>query len=282
MQHALTLLLLAAGPLAAHTLPRRGSTKCKERDLVTVTKTVVLDPTTVLVAPTEAPIESQVTTDKLYPATTLPTTLIVSSVEGPSSKATEKAHQPETTKEPPAPAPTSTEEPKTTTKSDVKSDPKPSATSGDREGGRDAPNAPNEPLADATEVADSPAPTEMCGNHDRKIMPGKPWTVSNAMYNAGSMDGQQCTNYETLLETADGVQHVKYKSVTDIRRVDDTEDVCKGYSNVGIGTNLRKRFSDISSIPAYFQWDRDNASGFKGMGLPALLNSCVYHVMFTN
>ena len=267
MQQALTLLFLAAGPLAAHTLPKRGSTKCEERDLVTVTETVVLEPTTVIVAPSEAPVESPATTEKFYPATTLPTTLVVSSVEAPSSKATETARKPETTEEPSTPAPAPAEDPTTTSKSGAKSDAKPSATSGGRDGGRDAPNAP---LADATEVADSPAPTEMCGNHDRKIMPGKPWTVSNAMYNAGSMDGQQCTNYETLLETADGVQHVKYRSVTDIRRVDDTEDVCKGYSNVGIGTNLRERFSDISAIPAYFQWDRDNASGFKGMRLPTL------------
>ena len=267
MQQALTLILLAAAPLTAHARPKRGSTKCEERALVTVTETVVVAPTTVIVQPTEDAVETETeteaNTDNFYPATTMPTTFVVSSVPPPSSTSSRAQ-----TKETSPPSETSEEE-----------EPAPEPTSGNSSGGRSdsgsgsAPKvpAPNPaPLADATEVADSPASTEMCGNRDRKIMPGKPWTVSNAMYNAGSMEGRQCTNYETLLETADGVQHVKYRSVTDIRRVDDTEDVCKGYSNVGIGTNLRKRFRDVSSIPAYFQWDRQNTSGFKGKPLPPI------------
>ncbi|KAK7757664.1 hypothetical protein SLS62_000041 [Diatrype stigma] len=122
----------------------------------------------------------------------------------------------------------------------------------------------NDLLSDATKVADSPAATSMCGDADRKILPGYPWTVSNAMYNAGQMVGQQCTNYEDLVATADGTQHVRYRSVTDIERVGDTEDLCKGYSNVGIGKNLKKQFRDVKAIPASFQWDRTNTTEFKG------------------
>lgn len=86
------------------------------------------------------------------------------------------------------------------------------------------------------------------------------------MYNAGQMSGQQCTNYEEVVETSGGTQQmVRYESVTDIEQVDATEDVCKGYSNVGIGENLRKPFRDVKAIPAYFQWERTISTAFKGM-----------------
>lgn len=126
--------------------------------------------------------------------------------------------------------------------------------------------SPNDLMSDATAIASSPEATSMCGNADRKIMPGFPWTVSNAMYNAGQMSGQQCTNYEEVVETSGGTQQmVRYESVTDIEQVDATEDVCKGYSNVGIGENLRKPFRDVKAIPAYFQWERTISTAFKGM-----------------
>ncbi|ORY61764.1 concanavalin A-like lectin/glucanase domain-containing protein [Pseudomassariella vexata] len=84
------------------------------------------------------------------------------------------------------------------------------------------------------------------------------------MYNADSMTGTQCTNYDDI--TTEGVV---WTSVTDIEKTNDktTQDLCKGYSNIGIGTNLKNRLSDISSIPAYFKWSRTNTTEFRGSNL---------------
>ncbi|EMR68704.1 putative family 12 glycoside hydrolase protein [Eutypa lata UCREL1] len=88
------------------------------------------------------------------------------------------------------------------------------------------------------------------------------------------MSGQQCTNYEEVVETSGGTQQmVRYESVTDIEQVDDTEDVCKGYSNVGIGENLRKPFRDVKAIPAYFQWERTISTAFKGANVFDIITS---------
>ncbi|KAI0422820.1 glycoside hydrolase family 12 protein [Xylaria grammica] len=116
----------------------------------------------------------------------------------------------------------------------------------------------------ATPVAFKVKATEQCGNNDRLSLPGMPWTVANSMYNADQMVGQQCTNFDGILETADGTKEVKWTSVTDVKLVDDTKDVCKGYTNIGVGVNLNKKLKDIKSIPAYYQWDRTNTTEFKG------------------
>ncbi|KAI1181350.1 glycoside hydrolase family 12 protein [Nemania sp. FL0916] len=123
------------------------------------------------------------------------------------------------------------------------------------------------PYAKATPVASKQPPKQQCGNNDRLLLPGEPWTVANSMYNANQMVGKQCTNYEGILQAADGTKVVKYTSVTDVQLVDSTKDVCKGYTNVGVGVNLNNKLKDIKSIPAYFQWERSNTTAFRGSNL---------------
>ncbi|KAI1424472.1 glycoside hydrolase family 12 protein [Xylaria sp. FL1777] len=121
--------------------------------------------------------------------------------------------------------------------------------------------------AEATQVAYKVGATKQCGNDDRLILPGLPWTVANSMYNADQMVGTQCTNFDSVLQAADGTKEVKWTSVTNVELVDDTKDVCKGYTNVGIGVNLNKQLKDIKSIPAYYKWDRTNTTEFRGSNL---------------
>ncbi|TGJ82048.1 hypothetical protein E0Z10_g6724 [Xylaria hypoxylon] len=118
--------------------------------------------------------------------------------------------------------------------------------------------------AKATPIAYKVVATKQCGNDDRLILPGMPWTVANSMYNADQMVGKQCTNFDSILETTDGTKEVKWTSVTDVKLVDETKDVCKGYTNIGIGVNLNKKLKDIQSIPAYFKWHRTNTTEFRG------------------
>ncbi|RYP24230.1 hypothetical protein DL765_000725 [Monosporascus sp. GIB2] len=251
---AYTFLLLALSPLAAHGLSKRE--RCSPR-LVTVTHTVTSAPSTVVVVPSETSAAPSSLTETTQIPTVNPTTLysVVSSQvyfgnssrvsSSPLSESSEVT-APEITEA----VPTSTVEPTQAESSTGTVD--------------QSPTASLSPAGDATVVADGPAATNLCGSSDRKIMPGYPWTVSNAMYNAELMVGQQCTNYENVLEAADGTQQVRYTSVTDIQRLADTEDDCKGYSNIGIGKNLGKRFRDVTSIPAYFQWERKISGEFKG------------------
>ncbi|KAI0402863.1 glycoside hydrolase family 12 protein [Xylaria palmicola] len=121
--------------------------------------------------------------------------------------------------------------------------------------------------AEATQIAFKVPATEQCGNEDRLVLPGMPWTVANSMYNADQMVGRQCTNFEGILKTTDGTKEVRWTSVTDVERVDETKDVCKGYTNIGIGKNLNKKLKDIKSIPAYYKWDRTNTTEFRGSNL---------------
>ncbi|RYO82849.1 hypothetical protein DL763_008081 [Monosporascus cannonballus] len=251
---AYTFFLLALSPLTAHGLSKRE--RCSTR-LVTITHTVTLAPSTVVVVPSEtsaAPSSLTETTQiptvdstTLYSMVSSQISLEISSQasSSPLSEPSEGAPSEIT-----ATVPTSTEE----------------STQAESSTGAvyRSSTAPLSPTGDATVVADGPAATNLCGNSDRKIMPGYPWIVSNAMYNADLMVGQQCTNYESVLEAADGTQQVRYTSVTDIQRLADTEDDCKGYSNIGICKNLGKRFRDVTSIPAYFQWERKSSGEFKG------------------
>lgn len=308
---ALTFLLLTLNPLVARALPSEGKAKCKT---VTVTSTVLPDPTTVIVpaetfssapaappAPTDSPVESdtrivQTPTVRLptsssvffgngtgaiassYPASSLLSSGPTGVVAPPLSSSSETAAASSSSssaivsEKPTADSPTTkgaapttaNEKPPSSAAASSSTQKEELSTTATTASATSAARSMNELLSDATKVADSPAATSMCGDADRKILPGYPWTVSNAMYNAGQMVGQQCTNYEDLVETADGTQHVRYRSVTDIERVGDTEDLCKGYSNVGIGKNLRKQFRDVKAIPASFQWDRTNTTEFKG------------------
>ncbi|RYO74990.1 hypothetical protein DL766_009875 [Monosporascus sp. MC13-8B] len=251
---AYTFFLLALSPLTAHGLSKRE--RCSTR-LVTITHTVTLAPSTVVVVPSETSAAPSSLTETTQIPTVDSTTLysMVSSQisfeissqasSSPLSEPSEGAPSEIT-----ATVPTSTEE----------------STQAESSTGAvyRSSTAPLSPTGDATVVADGPAATNLCGNSDRKIMPGYPWIVSNAMYNADLMVGQQCTNYESVLEAADGTQQVRYTSVTDIQRLADTEDDCKGYSNIGICKNLGKRFRDVTSIPAYFQWERKSSGEFKG------------------
>ncbi|KAI0533682.1 glycoside hydrolase family 12 protein [Xylaria digitata] len=118
--------------------------------------------------------------------------------------------------------------------------------------------------AKATQIAYKVAATKQCGNDDRLILPGMPWTVANSMYNADQMVGKQCTNFDGILKAADGTKELKWTSVTDVELVDETKDVCKGYTNIGVGVNLNKKLKDIKSIPAYYKWDRTNTTEFRG------------------
>jgi len=132
-----------------------------------------------------------------------------------------------------------------------------------------APTATASPTVDAayshaTPVSYKVAATEQCGNDDRLILPGMPWTVANSMYNGDRMVGKQCTNFEGVLQGNEGVKEVKWTSTTDVEFVEETKDLCKGYTNVGIGVNLNSKLKDIKSIPAYFQWDRTNTTAFRG------------------
>jgi hypothetical protein len=120
------------------------------------------------------------------------------------------------------------------------------------------------PLTDTHEVDVGIPPTKQCGNDDRLIMPGMAWTVANSMYNSNQMEGTQCTNFQHVLEASDGTLLVEYTSITDIEQVTATEDICKGYSSIGIGVNLRKRLNQVQSIPASFQWNRTAGEEFKG------------------
>ncbi|KAI0446535.1 glycoside hydrolase family 12 protein [Xylaria telfairii] len=120
---------------------------------------------------------------------------------------------------------------------------------------------------EATPISYQVPATQQCGNDDRVILPGMPWTVANSMYNANQMVGSQCTNFDGILQTPDGIKEVKFTSVTNVQLVDNTKDICKGYSNVGVGVNLNQRLRDIKSIPAYYKWDRTITADFRGSNL---------------
>ncbi|RYP45130.1 hypothetical protein DL768_008488 [Monosporascus sp. mg162] len=261
---AYTFLFLALSPLAAYGLPKRE--KCGPR-IVTTTHTVTLAPSTAVVAPSETSAAPSSLTETIQIPTVDPTTLssVVSSqrsaeISSPTSPPSEPSEPTEPSEPSEVTPPEATETAPTSTEEPTQAESSTGAV--DRSS-----TAPLSPAGDATAVADGPAATHLCGISDRKIMPGYPWTVSNAMYNADLMVGRQCTNYESVLEAPDGTQQVRYTSVTDIQHLEDTEDDCKGYSNVGIGKNLGEQFRDITSIPAYFQWERKSSGEFKGANL---------------
>lgn len=84
------------------------------------------------------------------------------------------------------------------------------------------------------------------------------------MYNSRGMVGTQCTDFERGLQSSEGTYLVEWTSGTSIERVADTESLCKGYSNIGIGRNFKSPLRDVQSIPAYFQSNRTIETEFKG------------------
>ncbi|CAH0027054.1 unnamed protein product [Clonostachys rhizophaga] len=129
------------------------------------------------------------------------------------------------------------------------------------------------PYASATEVDVKVPATEQCGIDDRLHFTDMPWSLSNNMYNSESMVGTQCTNFVRALGASDGTNLVEWTSTTDVQKIEDTADVCKGYSNFGDGPDDKARLRDIKSIPAYFKWSRSVEGDFKGAHIFDMMTS---------
>ncbi|KAL8698910.1 MAG: hypothetical protein Q9201_006310 [Fulgogasparrea decipioides] len=106
--------------------------------------------------------------------------------------------------------------------------------------------------------------TNLCGNDQRIILDGTPWLVANSMYGAGSMVGTSCTYYDHIENSAGGNPRVIWSSTTSIQDIPSTDNICKGYANVGLIQNLGTTVSSISSIPAKYDWTRTSTTAFKG------------------
>ncbi|CAH0058290.1 unnamed protein product [Clonostachys solani] len=129
------------------------------------------------------------------------------------------------------------------------------------------------PYTSATEVDVKVPATEQCGVDDRLHFTGMPWTLSNNMYNSESMVGTQCTNFVRALAASDGTSLVEWTSTTDVQKIEDTANICKGYSNFGDGPDDKPRLRDIKSIPAYFKWSRSVEEDFKGAHIFDMMTS---------
>ncbi|KAL8685095.1 MAG: hypothetical protein Q9218_007979, partial [Villophora microphyllina] len=101
--------------------------------------------------------------------------------------------------------------------------------------------------------------TTMCGNDNKVILQGTPWLVANSLYGARDMQGSSCTTYQKVQGS-----RVFFSANTHIANVESTNNVCKGYANVGLIQNLGTTISSIASVPANYQWTRTNNSPFKG------------------
>lgn len=239
-----TLALVALTPLVAYALPRARH-QCGRPPPITTSKPT--SPSSITVPP-----PSQVTDDstRTYISIPSPSVTAVSSaspVSSPSETPTDSAISIETISTTPI-----------VYSSAVLSS---TATSSETSEGSTVVSGV---YSEATQISFKVPATQQCGSNDRLVLPGMPWTVANSMYNADQMVGSQCTNFEGVLEAADGTKEVQWNSVTDIELVDSTKDLCKGYTNIGIGVNLNKQLSSISAIPAYFKWDRTNTTEFRG------------------
>ncbi|KAH8892713.1 concanavalin A-like lectin/glucanase, partial [Thozetella sp. PMI_491] len=100
-------------------------------------------------------------------------------------------------------------------------------------------------------------PTTQCGTDDRVNLPGTGMSVANSMYGAALMSGTQCTNYDTINQAG-----IVWTSVTNVDKTNVND--AKGYSNIGLGKNVKNRLSSISSIPVYYKWERTNTTEFRG------------------
>ncbi|KAL8659755.1 MAG: hypothetical protein Q9202_006970 [Teloschistes flavicans] len=104
----------------------------------------------------------------------------------------------------------------------------------------------------------------MCGNDDRDILEGTPWLVANSMYGASAMVGSHCTSFDKVQNSPGGNPRVVFTSDSAIEYAANTDNVCKGYANVGIIQNLQSTISSISTIPASYDWTRTSSTKFKG------------------
>lgn len=116
----------------------------------------------------------------------------------------------------------------------------------------------------STQQSNTQPSTDLCGNDQNIILDGTPWLVANSMYGAGSMVGTSCTHYDHVESSAGGNPQVVWGSTTHIQNIESTNNICKGYANVGLISNLETTVSSISSIPATYDWSRTNSSPFKG------------------
>lgn len=112
--------------------------------------------------------------------------------------------------------------------------------------------------------ATSLSASDHCGDYDYVILPGTPWIVYNMLYDAAQIVGSQCTGYVGQTTSSSGAAEVLWNSTTDIEYVESTDNAPKGYSFVGLTENLETRITDISSIPAIYEWTRTNTTTFKG------------------
>ncbi|KAL8680277.1 MAG: hypothetical protein Q9186_003515 [Xanthomendoza sp. 1 TL-2023] len=112
--------------------------------------------------------------------------------------------------------------------------------------------------------APSHPPQKMCGNDDRVILEGTPWLVANSLYGAAAMVGSACTYFDKVESPAGGIPRVVWRSTTAIQNIKSTDNICKGYANVGLISNLQTPISSISSVPATYDWTRTSSTVFKG------------------
>lgn len=115
-----------------------------------------------------------------------------------------------------------------------------------------------------TTTATTQASTNLCGDADYIILNSTPWIVYNMFYNAAESVGTQCTYYDSQTTSTAGNQEVIWSSATDIEYVESTNNVPKGYSFVGLTSNLETQISAIDAIPATYDWTRTNSTAFKG------------------
>lgn len=106
--------------------------------------------------------------------------------------------------------------------------------------------------------------TQLCEKDDSIVLTDTPWVIYNMFYNQAQAVGTQCTNYDHVETGADGNKNIIWSSVTDIEYIQNTNNVPKGYSFVGLTQNLETQLSAITSIPASYTWTRTNSTAFKG------------------
>lgn len=119
-------------------------------------------------------------------------------------------------------------------------------------------------VATAADTASGPAATDICDATGYMILSGTPWIVDNMFYDSAGSVGTQCTNYQSQTTDAAGNPAVVWSSVTDIEYVESTNNVPKGYSFIGLTSNLETQISGIEAIPASYEWTRTNSTAFKG------------------
>ncbi|CAH0018814.1 unnamed protein product [Clonostachys rhizophaga] len=117
-----------------------------------------------------------------------------------------------------------------------------------------------------------------CDNNDQLDLPGMPWSVTNDMYNSEKMNGTQCTNFNRVV-VSNGTYLVNWTSITDIKKIDETADVMKGYSNIEASLNGTHHLTEIKSIPTFFRWNRTIGDGFKGSNVINVKTSSIENAL---